>query len=241
MNNTNEISVSLGDILRVFIKRLWIIVLVAVIVAASTYAYLAANYIEQYTSKSTIMVMNPEDNLSASSSAYYYSLTITAVNDCELLMTSRSVLDRIIDELSLENYGINYSKLKSMIAISNYPDSHVLEVAVTTGNPSLSKAIVDLLCTIGAAQIEKYIEFATAEVIDEGTFSKYPSNSVRGEIAIVVGLAAAIIVFAVFMLVSIHDDKIDDFADVESKLGLSVLGVIPYCEDKKSKRKFKKL
>lgn len=241
MNNTNEISVSLGDILRVFIKRLWIIVLVAVIVAASTYAYLAANYTEQYTSKSTIMVMNPEENLSASSSAYYYSLTITAVNDCELLMTSRSVLDRIIDELSLENYGINYSKLKSMIAISNYPDSHVLEVAVTTGNPSLSKAIVDLLCTIGAAKIEGYIEFATAEVIDAGTFNKYPSNSVRGEIAILVGLAVAIMVFSVFMLVSIHDDKIDDSADVESKLGLSVLGVIPYCEDKKSKRKFKKL
>lgn len=241
MNNTNEISVSLGDILRVFIKRLWIIVLVAVIVAASTYAYLVANYTEQYTSKSTIMVMNPEENLSASSSAYYYSLTITAVNDCELLMTSRSVLDRIIDELSLENYGINYIKLKSMIAISNYPDSHVLEVAVTTGNPSLSKDIVDLLCTIGAAQIEGYIEFATAEVIDAGTFNKYPSNSVRSEIAIIVGLAAAIMVFAVFMLVSIHDDKIDDSADVESKLGLSVLGVIPYCEDKKSKRKFKKL
>ena len=240
MNNTNEISVSLGDMVRVFVKRLWIIVLVAVIVAASMYAYLAANYTEQYTSKSTLMVMNPEENLSASSSAYYYSLTITAVNDCELLMTSRSVLSRIIDELSLADYGISYGKLKSMISISNYPDSHVLEVSVTTGDPVLSKAIVDSLCSMGAAQIEGYIEFATAEVIDEGTFSKSPSNSVRGEFAILVGVAAAILVFIIFMLVSLHDDKITSSTDIETKLGLSVLGVIPYCDDKKSKRAYKK-
>lgn len=240
MNNTNEISISLGDMLRVFVKRLWIIVLVAIIVASSTYAYLVANYTEQYTSKSTLMVMNPEENLSASSSAYYYSLTITAVNDCEILMTSRSVLSRIIDDLDLAEYGIGYGKLKSMISISNYADSHVLEVSVTSGDPALSKAIVDSLCALGAAQIEGYIEFATAEVIDEGTLSKLPSNSVRSEIAILAGIAAAVLVFAIFMIVALHDDKITCSADIETKLGLSVLGVIPYCDDKKSKRAYKK-
>ena len=240
MNNKKDMSISFVELFRIFIKRLWLILLVAVIVAGSIYAYLFVNYTETYTSKSTIMVMNPEENLSASSTASYYSLTMTAVNDCELLMTSRSVLYQIINELGLADDGITYNGLKNMISISHYPDSHVLEVAVTSGDPELSKAIVDSLCELGAEQIEGYIEFATAEVIDEGTLNRHPSNSVRIELAIIAGLVVAIFVFGIFVVIAIHDDKIDTSADVENKLGLSVLGIIPYCDDKKSKRMYKK-
>lgn len=236
MNSTNDISIKITDMLAVLLKRLWIMILAALIVGGATFAVLATNYTEQYTSKSTIMVMNPEENLSASSSAYYYSLTITAVNDCEQLMTSRSVLYRIIDELDLESKGINYSKLKSMISVSNYPDSHVLEVTVTSGDAVLSRDIVNSLCRIGAAQIEEYIEFATAKVIDEGTLSKNPSNSVGVEFAVIAGLVAAIIIYAIFILIMIHDDKIKTAEDIEEILGLSVLGVIPYTSPKKNKK-----
>ena len=240
MNNTKDKSISFVEIFRIFIKHLGIILLASAIVAGAVYAYLFYNYTEAYTSKSTIMVMNPEENLSASSTASYYSLTMTAVNDCELLMTSRSVLYQIIDELDLADHGITYSRLKSMISISGYPDSHVLEVSVTSVDPNLSKAIVDSLCRIGAAQIEDYIEFATAQVIDEGTLNSHPSNSVRVELAVIAGLVVAIMVFGIFMLVAIYDDRIDNSADVENKLGLSVLGIIPYCDDKKSKRMYTK-
>jgi len=228
--NNKEITVSFGDIFKIFLKRWWIILLVAAIVFAASFAFITTTYSEQYTSKSTIMVRNPEDNLSASSSAYYYDLTKTAVNDCQILLTSRTVLYRVIDELALDDFNISYSKLLGMISIKGYADSHVLEVSVTSDNPDLSKEIVDKLCKVGAEQIESHIDFATARVIDEGTLNRYPSNSVNVQMAIILALAAAIVIWGLFVVIYIADDRIRTPEDVENRLGLSVLGTIPFAE-----------
>lgn len=237
MNNKNEISVNIGDLIAIFLKRLWLLILVAVIIGGAVYTLLLSEYEEKYTSKSTIMVMNPEENLSASSSAYYYSLTITAVNDCEQLITSRSVINRVIDELGLDGIGITYSSLKKMINISSQLDSHVLEVTVTSYNAELSRDVVNSLCRMGAAQIEEYIEFATAKVIDEGIVSEEPSNSVGIEFAIIAGFVAAMLVYVMFLIVAINDDRIKTPDNIEEKLGISVLGIIPYTGVKKHKKK----
>ena len=235
--NNNELTVNIGDIFKVFLRRWWIVLLVAVIVFASTYIVANSTYSEEYTSKSTIMVRNPEENLSASSSAYYYDLTKTAVNDCQILMTSRTALYYVIDELSLDEIGITYSKLLSMIDITGYTDSHVLEVSVTSDDPDLSKEIVDTLCAVGAKQIQSHIDFATARVIDEGTLNRHPSNSVNIQLAFILALVAAIVTLGVFVVVSIADDKIRTSEDIEKRLGLSVLGVIPLTEGENAGKK----
>ena len=235
--NNNEKTISFADLFRIFLKRLWIILLVAVRVAAATGAVLVTTYTEEYTSKSTLFVMHPEKGLSASSSTHYYEATINTVFDCAELMTSRTVLYSIIDELGLDSYGVTYAGLKSMISISNVPNSHVIEVSVTCGDPDMAKLIVDELCTVGAKQIEDYIEFATAKVIDEGTLNKYPSNALSITFPLLAGIAAAILVFAIFVIVALADDKLNSAAEIEERLGVSVLGVIPYFDGKTSGKK----
>ena len=228
--NNKEMTISLGFVFKVFLKCWWIVLLAAVVAFAASYFYVSSVYSEQYTSKSTIMVRNPEENLSASSSAYYYDLTKTAVNDCQILLTSRTVLYRVIDELALDDFGITYNKLLSMIKIEGYADSHVMEISVTSDYPDLSKEIVDMLCKVGAEQIQAHIDFATARVIDEGTLNRHPSNSVNVQLAIILAMLAAIIVLVIFVVVKVADDKIRTPEDIENILGLSVLGVIPFME-----------
>lgn len=235
--NNNEVSISITDVFKIFLKRWWIIVLVALVTFAASYVIANLTYTEEYTSKSTIMVRNPEENLSASSSAYYYDLTKTAVNDCQILMTSRTSLYHVIDELKLDEIGITYSKLLSMVKISGYPDSHVLEVSVTTDNPELSKEIVDTLCAVGAKQIQSHIDFATARVIDEGTYNRHPSNAVNIQLALLVTLFAVVLLMGLFVILTINDDKLRTAEDIEKHLGLSVLGVIPLAENANAAKK----
>lgn len=226
-----EMNISIGEIFKIFLKRWWIILLATVVVFVSTLIYVSVTYDDEYTSKSTIMVQNPEENLSASSSAYYYSLTQTAVNDCQILMTSRTVLYSVIEKLSLDDLNITYGQLLSMISIVGYEDSHVLEVSVTSDDPELSKEIVDELCVVGAEQIERHIDFATARVIDEGTLNRHPSNSLNVKLAIVFAFLAAVVTFGVFVVMYVLDDKIRTPEDVEKRLGLSVLGTVPFIDD----------
>ena len=226
--NNKEFTIGIVDVWHVFLKRWWIMLIALAVVFTGTFIALSATYEEAYTSKSTIMVRNPEENLSASSSAYYYDLTKTAVNDCQILMTSRTALYQVIDDLHLDDFGMTYSTLLSMIKITGYADSHVLEVSVTSDDPELSKEIVDALCAIGAQQIQAHIDFATARVIDEGTLNRHPSNSVNVQLAIIAAILAAIITLGVFVILHVADDRIRTSEDIEKRLGLSVLGVIPY-------------
>ena len=228
--NNKEMTISIGFIFKVFLRCWWVVLLAAAIVFASSYFYVSSTYSEEFTSKSTIMVRNPEDNLSASSSAYYYDLTKTAINDCQILLTSRTVLYRVIDELALDDFNITYNKLLSMIDITGHIDSHVMEVTVTSTDPELSKEIVDSLCRIGAEQIQAHIDFATARVIDEGTLNYHPSNSVNLPMAIILALFAGLATLLVFVIINVADDKLRTPEDIENYLELSVLGVIPFID-----------
>ena len=234
MKNEEKV-ISLGELFRILLKRLWIIALVAILAFGACFVYVNSSYSERYTSTSTLFVAHPESGLSASSTTHYYEATVNAVTDCAELITSRKVLNPIIQELQLEEkYGIGYGTLKSMISIGNIENSHVIVVAVTSPEAELSKMIVDKLCVNGARIIEEYIEFATAKVIDGGTYNPHPSNSVNRTLPIIAGFAAALIVYGIFVVFFMADDKINGEDDVRERLGLSVLGTIPYAHVEKS-------
>lgn len=233
MKNEEKV-ISIADLFRILLKRLWIILLVALIVGGACYGHFKATYREQFTSTSSLFVSHPESGLSASSTTHYYEATVNAVADCAEIMTSRKVLKPIIEELSLDEYGIGYGTLKSMISMKSGEGPHFIEVAVTTQDAYLSKIIIDKLCETGARTIEEYIEFATAKVVDEGTFNPTPSNSVSISIPIAVGVVAALIVFGIFVLLAMSDDRLNTEDDIRAKLGLSILGTIPYISGEKN-------
>ncbi|MBQ7292954.1 MAG: hypothetical protein IJW79_04355 [Clostridia bacterium] len=237
MKNEEKV-ISLGDLFRILMKRLWIVVIAAVVAFGACFVYLEMTYSERYTSTSSLFVSHPESGLSASSTTHYYEATVNAVTDCAELMTSRKVLNPIIEELGLKEQGIGYGSLKSMISVGNVENSHFIMVSVTSHDAMLSKQIVDKLCEKGARTIEEYIEFATAKVVDEGTYNPHPSNGVSLSLPIVAGIAAAFLAFGVFVVLAVIDDKINGEDDVQNRLGLSVLGNIPYMEHEKNDKAY---
>ena len=52
--NMDVVSISFKDMVALFLKRLWLILLAALIVGSACFIYLTATYEEEYTSKSTI-------------------------------------------------------------------------------------------------------------------------------------------------------------------------------------------
>ena len=237
--NVDVISISFKEMVTLFFKRLWLILLVAVIVGGSCFAYLTYTYEPEYTSKSTIYLFYKEEGRSGSAAMSYLEVALYTLNDCEQILTSRRVLNRVIEDILADDTGtvkrswkreveeMNYSGLKRSITISNITDSRVLEIAVRTTDHRLSKLIVDKICSYGATEIKNFMGFDQVRVLDEGTINTAPSNSVNFLTPVALAFVAGLLVYAIALLVKINDTNVNSAEDVEKYLGLSVLGEIP--------------
>ena len=237
-NETGEmISIDFKDMVSLFFKRLWLILLVAILVGGSCFVYLTATYEEEYTSKSTIYLFYKEEGRSGSAAISYLEVALYTLNDCEQIITSRRVLNSVIEDMLNDDDlprawrravdELGYSGLKKSITISNVPDSRVLEISVRTSDPELSKEIVDRICAYGASEIKYYMGFDQVRVLDAGTLNYAPSNSVSILIPAILAVVAGLLIYAIALFVKINDDRIVNAEDVERYLGLSVLGEIP--------------
>ncbi len=225
MQNNNDSAVKFRDLLYLFVSKLWIMILIAVVVGGSIFTFNFVTYKPEYKSTGSIYILRQDSDLDkASDYNSDFSLALSVVSDCTKLLTSRSVLNQVIEDNSLT---YSYAELCSMISIVNPTNTRYLEISVVSDSPEKSKMIVDSICEIGKDQIVNVMGFNQVNIVDEGTMATSPSNS-RFSYTVVIGaLVAFLLTYILFALIYIFDDRISDPDIIENQLELSVLGMIP--------------
>ncbi len=222
-----EVALTVGELFSLLWRRLWAILLAAVIVGGALFAYRYYTYTEEYTSTAQMFVLNSEaleDATSPSAYSYYYSLALSIMEDCSELLLSDTVMSQVIEDLNLDTAP---AILRRTVDINFEEKSRILRVSVTTGNPDLSCEIVNSLCKFGVVRIGEITGGNQASVFEYGKVSRMPSNDVDLLLPIIAGVGMGALVYAVFLICMVLDDKIKDPEDVEKYLGLTVLGLIP--------------
>lgn len=223
MNNTR--AVTLSDLWELFIQRIVVIVLAAVIAAAGFFAVDMVMYDPEYSSTATMYILRHSEDSSSGEAANELNLALRLVYDCNYFIKSRTVLGTVIEKLDLD---MSYSQLYSRIYVGNPANTRVLEITARGDSPEQAKAIVDCLCDIGPGKIEEAMGFSQVNLYEYGDLPTTPSNSPKPIKYAVVGIAAAVLTYVVFLLMFILDDRVRTDEDIERILGLSVLAEIPH-------------
>lgn len=229
--NETRGSISIADLWEVFISHVWQIVLAGLLVLAVLVGYSVFTYKPVYTSTATVYIIRQSDSMTGSAtspSSSDFNLALNTVKDCTILLKSHKVLDVVIADLGMD---ISYERLSKMISVNNPTDTRYLEISVTAPTPSDAKIIVDKLCEVGRKSIVDIMGINQVSQVDQGTFKETPSNPMIGVMCYVGALAAAVVVYGVYLVIFMFDDKIGSPDDVEKYLGLSVLGLIPNALD----------
>lgn len=218
-------NIKLKDVWSLFTRRWIIIVLAGAIAAGGLFAYDRASYKPSYSSTATLYIKQLNEGTTSAGDAYNeFSLALRLVKDCTYLLKSRTVLQTVIDELGLK---MSYSALYSRVSTSNPSSTRILEVTVTGDDPAMTKAIVDKICDIGPAKIQEAMGISQVNLYEYGTDPVLSRDSYNLLIYGVIGAAASLLVFGIFLLAFILDDRIRSDEDVERYLGLSILVEIP--------------
>ncbi len=233
-------TISIKDLWNV-LRGCWMFMLaLAIIVSVAGYLYGKSNYVPMYSSSATLYLLGTNEGGEVGEDdkgqwTVNYTLANVVIDDSIYLLTSRTVLNQLGDELGVAN---GYGAFKGGITIANPEGTRVLEVRAVASSPELAKQIVDGVCRIGSESINDVLDYNQMHVFEAGSYNPYPYNGISFSTYGLYGVIAAVVTYVVFLALFLFDTYIHTEEDIDRYLGVSVLGDIPDAEEGKKKGKY---
>lgn len=224
-NDINEID--LIPILSALLKKLWLIVLAAIIVGAGFFAGTKFLITPTYRASFTAYVNNRSQYYSDDTNRLTGSDLSAAqelVRAYSKILTSSSVLTNAAKSI---NYDASYAQLAGMVSTSVENDTGIITVYVVATTPSEAYNFALAIAENAPSQIADIIEGSSMKIIDNPRTpsSIYkPSYTKNTLVGMFLGAVAAALYIVIKMLA---DDKIKSEDELESKFSIPVVGVIP--------------
>lgn len=210
--------VKLLNILKKNIKLLLILPAICLVVSAALTFFVM---LDKYTASTQILV-----NMKKSSSDLAFQnvqSSLQSVNTYTEIIKSPRILDKVSREFDGQ---YSTAELNSFLKVTNQTNSQIITVSVTTGNKSESDKIVNKISKVFAHDMPKIMSVDNVTILSsahDNAVKVSPIVSVNLVISIIVGIVLAILII---FLKELLDKRIKTEEDVESQLGLPILGSI---------------
>ncbi len=236
--NSEEIEIDLVELISVLMSRLWMIILFGTLAGALTYVLCVYVITPQYESTTKMYIINRQSNETLTYSDLQTGTQLT--KDYQELVTSRPVLEEVREELGLE---IDNKELKSKISVTVPTDTRIVTITVEDSNPEMARAIADSIRNSASEHISAVMNTEAVNVVESADLPLEPSSPKVLRNTVIGGAGGAFFAIVIIILFYIMDDTIKNPDDIEHYLRVSVLGSIPYVDEKagenekKSRRK----
>jgi capsular polysaccharide biosynthesis protein len=216
------------DLLEVFFTLLhsWKALLMACLIGATLMGlYHTYMVTPTYQASTELYITNTDSMISLQDLQIGAALT----DDYQNIITSRAVLNQVIEDLQLDS---DYKQLGKLVKVSNPSGTHIIHTTVTTTDLALSRDIANDLLNVSIDRIYQIvgtseptiIDYSEAEAVEEVTPGILKYMAIGGLVGILI--VAAIIIIKMMMDNTIHSDD-----DVEKYLQLPVLAAVPYFKE----------
>ena len=159
---------------------------------------------------------------------------VKLTGDYTELITSRTVLEKVIANLGLDEEYIN---LRKQITITNPSSTRILKITVAQNDPLMAKKVADELANVSADFIADQMEVAPPKIYETTEVPLYKSSpSLKKNIMIGV-LAGIVLVCGILVVLELMNDSLQTEEDVQRYLDIPVLAVVPDKAIKAKKRR----
>jgi capsular polysaccharide biosynthesis protein len=218
-----EETISINDIFKTLKKRWKLIMLLTLIAAliSGTISYFLLTPVYQ---SSTQILVNQKQSENQLDSTQIRS-NIDMINTYSVIIKSPAILEKVIDELELDQ---SVDQLSQKITINSQENSQVFSLTVQDSNPAKAVEIANTVSSIFQKEIKDIMKVDNVSILAKAEVKENPSpvkpNPILNiAIAVVVGLMAGI---ALAFLLEYFDNTIKDEDDIERLLDLPLLGSI---------------
>ena len=219
-----QTEIKLTDLWTILKKCWWLMAIVLVVVTVAVFVIQKVRYEPTYTA--TVSIWAIKSDTSENTSGNYYDMVIATnlVNDYKEIALKDEVVRRVI---AANNWDITIAEFKKLTTISHESNTRILDLSVTAASPDSAKRAAESWAQIFCEFITETRKEEMILPLGEATLPEKPSNPISLLKILLVSFVAAIVVYGIYFLRFIMDDKVNTPEDVERYLGLNVLGAIP--------------
>ena len=219
----DEETIDLMEIARL----LWahIVQIVAAAVAAALICLLVCMFALTPKYQASInMIVNTRQDTTTTFTNDNFTSAKNLISTYAVIIKSNTVLNEVIDTLDLD---MTYGQLYGMVSVTSVDDTQIMKVAVTDIDAKRAGEIAQTIADIVPDVLVEKVEAGSCKTVSDVAINPNKVFPQTKKYVVMAGLLGAVVVCGVLVLAHLLHDTIVDDEDVQKKLGLPVLGLIP--------------
>lgn len=219
-------ELDLKELFSMFWTRKVHIILITLIfmVIGAIYSYVFVT--PKYMSYTTLLLATSSEDTNKSSTITTTDITLynNLVSTYSELIRSKSVLIPVINNLNINK---TEDALKEAITVSARKNTQIIEIDVIDSNPTEAKIIADEIAKVFMTQVSDIYKINNVHVVDEAEIATTPYNINHVKDIVMFAFIGLVVACIYVILANMLDTTVKTKEDVEKKLGLTVLTIIP--------------
>ena len=217
-------EIDLKELLSYYKSKIVFIIIVLIFVIGVGNAYTLLTRTPMYKSETSIVLVSEnKENYNTTE----LQLNKNLVGTYTEIIKSRKVLEPVIKNLKLKT---SYNKLKNRVTVTSVQNTEIIKVAVADSNPKEAKKIANEIAKVFSTEIQQIYNLNNVTVVDKAiaATSAYNVNYIKDN---VIYLAIGLVLSCGVIFIRFYfDTSIKTSEEIENKLGLTVLGIVPKVE-----------
>ena len=215
------------ELLQALKDKVALILSVTILAAALSWVFSSFVMPRKYEA-SVNMIVNTRTEIVGVVTSDSISSAQDLVDTYAIIIKSNKVLNKVIDQLGLH---MSYEELSNLISVAPIRNTQVMKIAAQCADADQAAVIVQTISEIAPSIVADAVEAGSCKVVSDVYSSAKPVSPDIPRNILLASALALIAVCALVVLRELFNDYIVDDADLEKKLGISVLGVIPDVEE----------
>lgn len=226
-------EIDLVKLVKLLIKKAWVIIVVSIITAALAFGYSHYFLTPLYTSSARIYINNSsvagyDSKISSSDISAAESL----VNNVVAIIKSETVINGVYEDVGKELSISSPSQIKGMLNASVVTDTVMVDISIKSNNPETSQKLTESFIKVSQKRIEEIIEKSGVSVVDEPNLPESKSFPNTKNYVLIGFLVGLILSAAIIIIADILDSSITSAQDFEEAFPeIPIVGIIPKRED----------
>jgi len=140
------------------------------------------------------------------------------------LVKSRRVLNQVVNKLNL---GYSSSELSKNITVSSVSDTEIIKISVSDEDNKKAVQIANTIADVFKDEVMAIYSLENVSIIDEAEVQENPYNIQILKDVVIFLMAGLVLSVGIMFVVYYFDTSIKSSEEIESKLGIPVIGNIP--------------
>lgn len=225
--NQEIVEIDLIKLLQVIWKKLWLVVLAAIVFAgaafAGTYYLITPIYqssVKMYVNNSSINIGSTKYSISSSE----LSAAQTLVDTYLVILKTRTTLNEVILQ---SGCGYNYNELKNNITSSALNGTEIFEIIVADPDPDMAVTLANTIADVLPDKISNIVAGSSVRVVDRAVRATDMSSPDYAKNTVVGAMLGIVLIVMILVLREMFEKTIHNEDSLHQDYDIPVLAVIP--------------